>query len=171
MGIGPIANSSWQYANYGSPYSATQTPRDGGGGTSSPHAVTPGDDNTAGPGSAKGMSGCPACESRRYVDGSSDPGVSFKSPTRVPNGAAAATVRSHEQEHVSRDAARAREAGGRVLSQTVTIQTAVCPSCGRSYVAGGRTRTVMSVPVEPPQTASSSKHGRNALGGKLDLTM
>jgi hypothetical protein len=49
---------------------------------------------------------------------------------------------SHEREHVTNEQARAQRDDRKVVSQTVTLSTAVCPECGRVYVSGGVTRTV-----------------------------
>ena len=84
---------------------------------------------------------CQTCQNRRYQDGSDDSGVSFQTPTKVAPQAAGAAVRSHEQEHVSRNQAKAEREGKEIVSQTVTIHTGICPECGRVYVSGGTTRT------------------------------
>ena len=85
---------------------------------------------------------CETCKNRMYQDGSDDPGVSFKTATKLSPDEAASAVRSHEQEHVVRERAKAQREGRRVVSQSVTIHTSVCPECGRVYVSGGVTRTV-----------------------------
>ena len=85
---------------------------------------------------------CQTCARRKYQDGSDDPGVSFKTPTNLDPDQAAMAVRSHEQEHVVRERAEAQREGRKVLSQSVTIHTEICPECGRVYVSGGVTRTV-----------------------------
>ncbi|MGN1089021.1 MAG: hypothetical protein ACI4Q6_01350 [Huintestinicola sp.] len=85
---------------------------------------------------------CQTCKERRYQDGSDDPGVSFKSATRVNPEAAASAVRGHEMEHVYRNQAKAAREGKEVISQSVRIKTGICPECGKSYVAGGETKTV-----------------------------
>ena len=85
---------------------------------------------------------CEACKNRKYVDGSNDPSVSFKTPTTIAPGAAYGAVRAHEQEHVTNENAKAQLNGGRVVSQSVAIHYAVCPECGRAYVSGGTTTTV-----------------------------
>ncbi|MCH5193799.1 MAG: hypothetical protein J1F11_07560 [Oscillospiraceae bacterium] len=84
---------------------------------------------------------CQTCKNRKYQDGSDDSGVSFQTPTKVSPNAAGAAVRSHEQEHVSRNQAKAEREGKEIVSQTVTIHTGICPECGRVYVSGGTTRT------------------------------
>lgn len=85
---------------------------------------------------------CQTCKNRTYQDGSNDPGVSFKAPGHIDPGSSAAAVRSHEQEHVVNEQARARSEGKRVVSQSVRITMSVCPECGRAYASGGVTRTV-----------------------------
>lgn len=84
---------------------------------------------------------CQTCKERKYQDGSNDPGVSFKTPTNIAPEAAASAVRGHEQEHVSREQSKAQQEGREVVSQSVTIHTAICPECGKVYVSGGTTRT------------------------------
>ncbi|MDE7351908.1 MAG: hypothetical protein K2O06_02485 [Acetatifactor sp.] len=83
---------------------------------------------------------CQTCKRRKYQDGS-DEMVSFKSPSHISPESAASAVRAHEQEHVSNAYKKAAMKNGRVLSASVSIHTAVCPECGRTYVSGGTTRT------------------------------
>lgn len=83
---------------------------------------------------------CQTCKNRKYQDGSNEM-VSFKSAAHVSPTAAGAAVRAHEQEHVSNAFNKAETGNGKVLQASVTIKTAVCPECGRSYVSGGETRT------------------------------
>ena len=84
---------------------------------------------------------CQTCKERKYQDGSNDPGVSFKTPSKIAPEQAAAVVRGHEQEHVVREQAQARRENREVVSQSVTLHTAICPECGKTYVSGGTTRT------------------------------
>lgn len=86
---------------------------------------------------------CQTCKNRRYKDDSDDSGVSFQSATRVAPSAADMAVRSHENEHVVRNRDKAEKNGMKIVSQSVTIQRAICPECGRIYTAGGVTRTKM----------------------------
>lgn len=83
---------------------------------------------------------CETCKNRKYQDGS-DEMVSFKSAARIAPEAAASVVRSHEQEHVSNAYTKAATDNGKVLRASVTLHTAVCPECGRSYISGGTTQT------------------------------
>ena len=85
---------------------------------------------------------CQTCKERKYQDGSDDPGVSFKTPTNIAPDQAASAVRGHENEHVVREQAKARQEDRKVVSQSVTYHTAICPECGKAYVSGGTTRTV-----------------------------
>lgn len=84
---------------------------------------------------------CQTCKERKYQDGSDDPGVSFKTPTQIAPEQAASAVRGHEQEHVVRERAKAQREDREVVSQSVTLHTAICPECGKSYISGGTTRT------------------------------
>ena len=85
---------------------------------------------------------CQTCEERKYQDGSDDMGVSFQTPTNIKPEQAASAVRGHEMEHVYREQAKADREGRKVVSQSVTMHTEICPECGKSYVSGGTTRTV-----------------------------
>ncbi len=83
---------------------------------------------------------CRTCKNRKYKDGS-DEMVSFKTPQHVSPESAASAVRAHEQEHVSNAYKEAATENGKVVSASVSIHTAVCPECGRTYVSGGTTHT------------------------------
>ncbi len=104
---------------------------------------------------------CETCKNRKYQDESDDPGVSFKSASKVSKGAAGAAVRGHEQEHVVRERAKAEREGREVVSQNVVIKTAICPECGDSYVAGGETTTVTRTKPDADQP--------NELAQKFDV--
>lgn len=83
---------------------------------------------------------CQTCENRKYQDGS-DEMVSFKSAAHISPESAGSIVRAHEQEHVRNAYAKAATDNGKVISASVTLKTAICPECGRSYVSGGTTHT------------------------------
>lgn len=83
---------------------------------------------------------CETCKNRKYQDGSNE-NVSYKSPTNISPAASASSVRSHEHEHVSNAYTQAAQNNGKVVSCTVSLKSAVCPECGRTYVAGGETNT------------------------------
>jgi hypothetical protein len=115
--------------------------------------------------SGAGVDGeCQTCANRTYQDGSNDPGVSFKTPTKVSPGAAASAVRAHEAEHVSRNASKA-ESEGMNAQSTVAIHTAICPECGKTYVSGGTTTTTFT-PKQNNDTfeAVSPSGGVGAMG-------
>lgn len=83
---------------------------------------------------------CETCKKRKYQDGS-DEMVSFKTAQHVSPESAASAVRAHEQEHVSNAYKKAATDNGEVVSASVSIHTAICPECGRTYVSGGTTHT------------------------------
>lgn len=95
------------------------------------------------------------------MDRSSDPSVSFQTPTHLSPGEAALAVASHESEHVSNNAQKA-EQNKMVAHSTVTISYGVCPECGRIYVAGGKTTTTYA---QKQQTGASENEG---LGGNIN---
>lgn len=98
---------------------------------------------------------CQTCKERKYQDGSNDPGVSFKTASHIAPEAAGAAVRGHEMEHVVREQAKAQREGRRVINQSVSIHTAICPECGKTYVSGGTTRTTTA--AEPKQEQPARK--------------
>jgi hypothetical protein len=85
---------------------------------------------------------CQTCKNRKYQDVSGDPSVSFQTPTNISPGQSAALVMSHEREHVSNEQAKAEQEGRKVISQTVKLESSICPECGRIYISGGVTKTV-----------------------------
>ena len=108
----------------------------------------------------QGVSGekeCQTCKERKYQDGSDDPGVSYQTPTHISPEQAASAVRGHEMEHVVREQASAEREGRRVVSQSVTMHTAICPECGRVYVSGGTTRTTTASDSQPEQPVSEQE--------------
>lgn len=84
---------------------------------------------------------CETCKNRKYQDGSDEGNVSFKAAAHIDPKASAARVMGHEREHVSNAYKKAAEGNGKVMSCNVTLKTAVCPECGRTYVSGGTTAT------------------------------
>lgn len=91
-------------------------------------------------GQSDGIKECQTCKNRKYKDGS-DEMVSFKAPGHISPESSAARVKSHEQEHVTNAYRDASQNNGEVVSCSVTLKTAVCPECGRSYISGGTTST------------------------------
>lgn len=93
---------------------------------------------------------CQTCKNRKYVDGSDEGDVSFKAPGHIDPGQSYATVMSHEQEHVANARQKTASADARLISATVSLKLAVCPECGRSYVAGGTTNTTIEYSESNP---------------------
>ncbi|MBD5451818.1 MAG: hypothetical protein HDR25_04155 [Lachnospiraceae bacterium] len=93
------------------------------------------------PGRKSSPADCETCKNRKYQDGSDEGNVSFKSPSHISPESAAAKVRAHENEHVSNAYKKAAKKNGKVMNASVSIQTAICPECGRTYVSGGLTKT------------------------------
>jgi hypothetical protein len=85
---------------------------------------------------------CETCKNRRYKDQSDDSGVSYQTATHIDPAASYSAVRSHENEHVTRNRTDADRNGQKIVYQTVTIKRGICPECGRSYTAGGVTKSV-----------------------------
>lgn len=112
---------------------------------------------------------CQTCKNRKYVDGSNDGNVSFKTPGHISPEASGAVVMSHEKEHVANATSEGREPGKRLISATVSLQTAICPECGKAYVAGGTTRTTMATYSENPyDQARKSLEGSFLAGQNVD---
>ena len=97
--------------------------------------------------------------------------MSFKTAAHISPQAAGAAVRSHENEHVNNAYAKAAKGNGEVVSATVSIHTAVCPECGRSYVSGGTTNTMIKYTNEsnPYQKELKSTDSIRLRGANVDL--
>lgn len=116
------------------------SPVSGGEDKGSDIIKNPGESQVRAAGRKSSPAECETCRERKYQDGS-DEMVSFKSATHISPTQAGAAVRAHEQEHVSNAYKKAAQKDGEVLQASVQIKTAICPECGRSYVAGGETTT------------------------------
>lgn len=116
------------------------------------------EETTKKPGRRSSPAECETCKHRKYVDGSNEGNVSYKTPTHIDPSAAAGAVASHEGMHVHNAYAKASKEGGRVLQASVSIHTAVCPECGRVYVSGGTTTTRIAAPVSNGADTSSVSH-------------
>lgn len=131
------------------------------------------DDNTV---NANGLKSTPAecetCKERKYQDGSNE-NVSFKAAAHISPDAAGAAVRAHEGEHVSNAYAKASEKGGKVVQASVSIRTAVCPECGRTYVSGGETTTMIKYPNEsnPYQQERKKQDAIKYTGNSVDIAV
>ena len=132
MTISPVGFSSYQ--NYIGGVSGVR------GAEETKPVLNPGESDVKAPGKTSAPSECQTCKERKYQDGS-DEMVSFKAAAHISPEAAGSAVRGHEQEHVSNAYKKAAQGNGKVINASVSIKTAICPECGRSYVAGGETRT------------------------------
>ncbi len=124
----------------------------------------PGESDKVAPGRKSSPAECETCRERKYQDGS-DEMVSFKSAAHISPEASASRVRAHEQEHVSNAYKKAAQNDGKVLQASVSLQTAICPECGRSYVAGGLTRTQIAYKEENPYQKQKKALDAPALSG------
>lgn len=134
--------------------------------------ANPGESTLKAPGKTSAPSECQTCKERKYQDGS-DEMVSFKSASHIAPEAAASVVRSHEQEHVTNAYSKASTGDGKVLSANVSIHTAVCPECGRTYVSGGTTTTKIQYANEshPYQQNKKSADAAGLTGMYLNLAV
>ena len=110
---------------------------------------------------------CETCENRTYVDGSNENDVSFKSPGHIAPESAASRVMAHEYEHVRNAYQEDKEEGKELVSVSVSLKTAICPECGKTYVAGGETRTTMRNGVEE-NPYEKQMQAYNAFAGKAE---
>ena len=124
------------------------------------------------PGKKSSPAQCETCKERKYQDGS-DEMVSFKSPSHISPNAAGSAVRAHEQEHVSNAYKKAAEKDGKVVNCSVSIHTAICPECGRSYVSGGTTQTSIKYSNEsnPYVKNMKAQQGDALRGAGIDLAV
>lgn len=112
---------------------------------------------------------CETCSERKYQDGSNE-NVSYKAASHISPEAAGSAVRAHEGEHVSNAYSKASEQNGKVISASVSIHTAVCPECGRTYVSGGTTNTKIKYSDEsnPYQKNQKSLDALRVTGNHID---
>lgn len=90
-----------------------------------------------------GKKECQTCKNREYVDGSNESNVSFKTPGHIDPQVSASVVAAHERQHVDNAVREGNKEGNKLLSASVSLKTSTCPECGRVYVSGGKTRTLM----------------------------
>lgn len=116
---------------------------------------------------------CQTCKERKYQDGSDEGNVSFKSAAHISPEAAGARVRAHEGEHVANAYKKAEMNNGKVLRASVSIHTAICPECGRTYVSGGTTHTQIRYGNEESafQKNLKSQQSEALKGNRVDLSM
>ena len=178
MGIGGISGLGFGVTGYAA-YQATATmqgtvagaDRSSGTGEGSGAIKNPGESVQKAPGRKSSPAECQTCKERKYQDGSDEANVSFKAAAHVSPSAAGSAVRAHEQQHVSNAYRKASQNNGKVLACNVTLKTAVCPECGRSYVSGGVTSTQIKYYNEenPYQKDLKSSDRAKYLGSHVDL--
>ncbi len=93
---------------------------------------------------------CQTCKNRKYVDGSDEENVSFKTPGHIDPNNAAAVVSAHEGMHVANAVKEGNKENADLVSATVSLKTSVCPECGRTYVSGGTTNTTIKYSESNP---------------------
>lgn len=139
-----IGNFSGLYPNYpmytNSVYPSVKPTED----IDNPNAVDPSadPDKVKKPGKRSSPEDCETCSNRKYQDGY-DENVSFKTASHISPESAGSRVRAHEGEHVSNAYKKAAQKDGKVLNASVAIHTSICPECGRTYVSGGVTNTMI----------------------------
>lgn len=134
--------------------------------------VNPGESTAVSPGRKSSPAECETCSNRKYQDGSNEM-VSFKAAAHISPEASASRVRAHEQEHVSNAYKKAARDGGKVLAANVTLKSAICPECGRSYVAGGTTSTKIQYSNEsnPYMKERKASHAAALTGNNVDVAV
>ena len=136
--------------------------------------INPGQSTEKIPGHKSSPAECQTCKNRKYQDGSNESNVSFKSAQHIDPSAAYSEVSAHEGEHVANAYNKASKKNGEVVSCTVSIHTAVCPECGRTYVSGGTTSTQIKYPNESnpyQQSRKSSDAANSLLGANIDMAV
>ncbi len=108
---------------------------------------------------------CGTCNSRRYVDGSNDMNVSFKTPTNISPQASFTRVSAHESEHVADAVSKGNQPGAKLVSASVQLKVAVCPECGTPYIAGGETRTTIKYEENNPYESNRKAVEESLLKG------
>lgn len=93
---------------------------------------------------------CQTCKNRKYIDGSNESDVSFKTPTHISPSSSASMVRAHEQMHVANARQEGSKENAELVSASVQLKMAICPECGKAYMAGGVTSTTMKYSEENP---------------------
>lgn len=127
-------------------------------------------DDVKKPGRRSSPAECETCKNRKYQDGSDEGNVSFKAPSHISPDSAAAKVRAHENQHVSNAYKKASKNNGKVMNASVSIKTAICPECGRTYVAGGLTKTQIKYSNEDNPYTKNQKEldAANMRGANID---
>lgn len=125
-----------------------------------------------------GTEECQTCKNRKYVDGSNEADVSFKTPSHISPESAPAVVMGHEKQHMANAIAEGNKEGNELVSASITLKTSVCPECGRVYVSGGVTHTAIrtttsiggSGTANPYEKRQADLNYLMASGANLDLS-
>jgi len=121
-------------------------------------------------GKSLSFGGCETCRKRKYVDGSDEADVSFKTPGHIDPGSSAMVVAGHEREHVANAIQKSKSEGAKLVSASVRLQTSVCPECGRRYVSGGVTQTTIKYSNSDPYSEAAQNEIDNLLkGNNVDM--
>ncbi len=114
---------------------------------------------------------CQTCKNRKYQDGSNESDVSFKTAGHIDPSQSYAKVSAHEREHVANAVQEGNKPGARLISANVTLKMAICPECGRTYVAGGVTNTQIEYTEENPYEKNRKAYeGMGLKGNNVDLS-
>ena len=175
MRIGPVGFSSYQNFISGmAGVQGAQAAQSVDKAEGSKPVVNPGESDVKAPGRTSAPSECETCKNRKYQDGS-DENVSFKAAAHISPEASGARVRGHEQEHVANAYKKAAEGNGKVIQASVSLKTAICPECGRSYVSGGTTSTKIKYSKDsdtnPYAKDRKAIQGQALIGQNLDFAV
>lgn len=108
---------------------------------------------------------CETCKNRKYQDGS-DEMVSFKAPGKIAPEQSYAKVMGHEREHVANAIAEGSKENKELVSVSVSLKTDICPECGRTYVSGGTTSTLMKTYNEDPYSQNRKVQEQEEVAGQ-----
>ena len=165
MRIGDIGTSLYNAFSVGTPNTGAAPVEE------SKPVVNPGESEIKAPGRKSSPAECQTCKERKYQDGSDEADVSYKAATHISPGQSAGKVMAHEQEHVANAYSKAAKGGGQVMQASVSLKTAICPECGRSYVAGGTTTTKIKYPKDPYSQNKKSLDSQATTGGNFDMAV
>ena len=79
---------------------------------------------------------------------------------------------SHEREHVANaNEEAAKDENATLVQASVTLHTAVCPECGRTYVSGGETTTQIKYQEDTPYGDNFKNYDApQVIGQNVDLS-
>lgn len=169
--IGAVTNSYAGYADYTNYANSPKYPNNANA-VNDAKQLSP--DEIKKPGRASSPEECKTCKERKYQDESNETNVSFKNASRVAPEAAASAVRAHEGQHVANAYKKAaKDENAKVVSANVSIHTAICPECGKTYVSGGTTRTAIKYTNEsnPYQQNRKSADAVSLLGANVNYAV